>query len=1019
MNFAAWSIRNPIPSILLFMLLTIAGIRGFTMLAVQDLPDVALPTVSVVAALPGAAPGQLETEIARPIEDAVATLDGMRHVTTTITDGVVRIEAFFELDKPLSDALIQTKDVVDGIRSDLPADMLQPTVSAATFANAPVVVYAVSSSRMDETELSWFIDDRVNKAIRAIPGVGKVERLGGVQREVRVTVDPVRLAALGATAGDVSRALRQAQQQSSGGRGQLGGAEQSIRIVALVAQASELAALPIILSDGRQVRLDQLATVHDGAADRTQAAFLNGKPVIGFQVYRARGTGETEVAKGVEAALDTLMSRTPGLTLTPVGGSVDYTIEQYEGSMAMLYEGIILAILVVWVFLRDWRATLIAATALPLSILPTFAALQWLGYSLNTLTLLALAAVVGILVDDAIVEVENIERHRRMGKSVREATEEAVAEIAKAVIATTMSLVAVFLPTAMMSGFAGVMFKPFGWTAVIAVFASLMVARLLTPMMAAYFLRGEAAPHRENEAMIRRYLSTVDWCLRHRKTAMAATLAFLVASFALLPLIPTGFLPADNRSLTELSIELPPGSGLHSTQQVAEEVRLGLEDVAGIESVFTVTGGAGDDDDAGGIRRASSTLLLAPRGSRPSKSEIEAAVRDRLVAVPGARFTVGEGVSDRLQLILASSDPRVLKATVERLERELRGIGRLSNIVSTASLDQPEIVIRPDLRRAAERGVTADEIGGVVRIATSGDFDAQMARLNLDNRQIFIRTRIADEARQNLDTIANMRVAGRDGLVPLASVAEISVESGPSQIDRYDRERYISVEADLNGMAQGEALAKVNALPIILDMPPGVALVPAGGAEIGEELATGFVTALVAGILCIFCVLVLLFKDFLQPITILSAIPLSVGGAFAALLLAGSSLEVPAMVGLVMLMGIVTKNSILLVEYAIVGIAQRRLSRHDALLDACHKRARPIIMTTVAMIAGMAPIALGLGADASFRQPMAFAVIGGLITSTFLSLLIVPVVFTVVDDFERLIRRPITGLRVRGAHASR
>lgn len=1013
MNFAAWSIRNPIPCILLFVLLAIAGIRGFSMLAVQDLPDMSLPAVSVVAALPGATPAQLETEIARKAEDALAALDGLRHLTTAITDGTVRIDAAFDLDKSLSDALIQTKDAMDGIRSDLPADMLQPTVSAVNFAAAPVLVYAVASPRLDEAELSWFVDDSLTKAVRSVPGVGRVERLGGVQREVRVTVDPARLVALGVTAGDVSRALREAQQQSSGGRTQLGGAEQAVRTVAIVGQASELAALPIALSDGRRIRLDQVATIHDGAGERSQAAALNGKPVVGFRVYRARGAGETEVAKGVTAALETLKSRNSGLTLTPVGGSVDYTVEQYEGSMAMLYEGALLAILVVWLFLRDWRATLIAATALPLSILPTFAAMQWLGYSLNTLTLLALAAVVGILVDDAIVEVENIERHRRMGKPVRAATEEAVAEIAKAVIATTMTLVAVFLPTAMMSGFAGLIFKPFGWTAVIAVLASLLVARLLTPMMAAYLLKGEAAPEPGNQGLMRPYLAAVRWCLDHPKATIAATLAFLAASIALLPLIPTGFLPPDDRSTTELSIELPPGAALGTTAALAEEVRLAVKDVAGIQSVFTSVGQAGGDgDEASGVRLAASTLLLAPRGSRPSKSEIETMVRDRLAKVPGARFTVGDGTA-RLELILAGSDSRALAATAQRLEREMREVGSLSNIASTASLDRPEIVIRPDLQRAAERGVTTDAIGEVVRIATSGDFDAQVARLNLDNRQLFIRTRIADEARRDLDTLGNLRVAGRDGPVPLASVANIAIESGPSQIDRYDRERYITVTADLNGMAQGDALARINALPAITAMPSGISLDPAGGAEIGEEIAIGFATALVAGVLCIFCVLVLLFKDFLQPITILSAIPLSVGGAFVALLLAGSALDLPAMIGLVMLMGIVTKNSILLVEYAILGISERGLSSVDALLDACRMRARPIIMTTVAMIAGMAPIALGFGADASFRQPMAITVIGGLLTSTFLSLLVVPVVFTFVDGFERRLRGASAWLRAR------
>ncbi len=1004
MNFATWSIRNPIPSILLFCLLTIAGIFAFNRLAVQDLPDIALPSVSISAVLPGATPAQLETEIARPIEDAVSALEGVQHVTTTITDGSVQIEVAFSLESELSDAKLRTKDAVDSIRSDLPPDMLQPTITAANFTLAPILVVAVDSSRMDEAELSWFVDDTMTRAIRAVPGIGKVERVGGVDREVQVIVDPVRLAALGVTAGDVSRALREMQQQSSGGRGQLGGEEQSIRTVALARQASELAAFPIVLSDGRRVRLDQVATIRDGAADRTQKALLDGKTVISLNVYRAKGAGEVAVAEGVKAVLEQLKSRTPGLKLTPVGGSVDYTIEQYEASMSMLYEGAFLAILVVWLFLRDWRATLIAATALPLSILPTFAAIYWLGFTLNTLTLLALAVVVGILVDDAIVEIENIERHRRMGKSVKDATEEAVDEIAKAVIATTLSLVAVFLPTTMMSGYAGLFFKPFGWTAVIAVFASLLVARLVTPMMAAYFLKGEAAPAHENDKIIRPYLSAVRWCLEHPKATVAGTLAFLAASLALLPLIPAGFLPADDRSITEMSIELPPGTALNTTVQVAEEVRHVLQSVDGIESVFTTIGQSGDAN-GGEAREASLTLILAPRGQRPIKSEIESLVRKSVTHVPGARFSVGDSGNERLELILASEDSRALQSTAQALIRELRGLGSLSNINSTASLERQEILIRPDLQRAAELGVTTEAIGEAVRIATSGDFDAQLGRLNLDNRQIFIRTRMADEARGNLSTLANLRVTGRDGPVPLGSVADISIASDLSKIDRYDRQRFITVTADLNGMVLGDALARAEALPAIRAMPSTVSLIPEGSAQIGADISTGFVMALSAGILCIYCVLVLLFGDFFQPITILSALPLSIGGAFLALFVSGGALVLTAMIGLVMLMGIVAKNSILLVEYAILGMKEHGLSREDALLEACRMRARPIVMTTVAMIAGMSPIALGIGADASFRQPMAIAVIGGLLTSTLLSLLVVPVIFELIDDFEQCLRR--------------
>lgn len=1009
MNLATWSIRNPIPSVLLFMLLAFAGLWGFARLPVQDLPDLDLPAVTITLIQPGAAPAQLETEVARKVEDALATLNGLRHIRTSITDGLVSIQAEFVLEKPLSDALIETKNAVDRVRSDLPADLQPPTVAAATFAGGPILTYAVASSRMDEEALSWFVDDVLAKAVLGVPGVDRIERVGGVQREIRVEVDPVRLAALGVTAADLSRALREVQQESSGGRSQLGGAEQSIRTVALAAEASDLAALPIALPGGRHVRLDQVATVQDTAADRTQAALLDGRPAIGFNIYRARGHDETRIAEGVAAALARLSAADPALEFELVSSSVAYTLEQFQGSMAMLYEGALLAIFVVFLFLRDWRATLIAAAALPLSILPAFAAMYWLGYSLNTLTLLALAVTVGILVDDAIVEIENIERHRRMGKPVLVAVKDAVTEIALAVIATTMTLVVVFLPTALMGGAPGLLFRQFGWTAVIAVFASLLVARLLTPVMAAYLLKGQE-PKKDSEGRIMSwYLGAVRWCLSHRKTTATSAIAFLVGSLALVPLIPTGFIPPTDSDFTMVSVELPPGSSLERTLSVAEQAREALTGVDGVRSVFTTVGqpqGGDGGVQAGEVRRALLTLIFPPRGERPRQAEIEAEVRRKLEAVPGARFAMGgSDPGNTLQLILASDDNRALKATAQAMERELRGVPGLSNIRTTASLERPEIVVRPDLQRAAEQGVTAAAIGEVLRIATSGDFDTNVARLNLDNRQVYIRVRLGDDLRKELDTIADMRLSGREGPIPLSSVASVSLSSGPSQIDRYDRRRYVTVQADLAGMPLGDALAAVAALPSVRGMPSNVELIEAGDAELAAELAAGFGMALVVGVLCIFCVLVLLFKDFLQPITILSAIPLSVGGAFLALLLARSELGVPAMIGLVMLMGIVTKNSILLVEYAVVGITERGLTVRDALIDACHKRARPIVMTTVAMIAGMLPIALGLGADASFRQPMAIAVIGGLISSTALSLLVVPVAFSYLDALHRRVAR--------------
>jgi len=1009
-TFATWSIRNPIPVILLFTLLALGGVWGFLELPIQDLPDLDRPTVSVTLAQPGAAPAQLETEVARKVEDSIANVAGVRHVITSISDGQVAITAQFDLETAISEALISVKDAVDRVRSDLPTDLLEPAVSAVRTSGGAILVYAVDSSQMNEEQLSWFVDDTLAKAVSAIPGVGRFERIGGVNREIHVEVDPVRMAGLNVTAADVSRALRQVQQQSSGGRGQIGGQEQSVRTIATVRQAVDLAALPIVLAGGRHLRLDQVAIVSDTVAERTQLARRDGKLVVGFQIYRAKGFDETRIAEALRRALERMKAQHPSLSFDQISGSVDFTLEQYHASMDMLYEGACLTVLVVCLFLRDWRAALIASTALPLSILPAFAGMAVLGYSLNVVTLLALAIVAGILVDDAIVEIENIERHAQSGKPIRAAAEEAVSEIGLAVIATTMSLVAVFLPTAMMGGVAGLVFKQFGWTVVIAVLSSLMVARLLTPMMAAYILKPRPPGEERDGWVMVRYLTAASWCLRHRRIAVGGAAFFFVASFALVPLIPFGLLPATDRGNTTINFELPTGSSLDDTLGVAEAARLAIRDVPGIRTIFTTIGqpqqaGRGPQQ-AGRIEKGALVLALDPRSKRPPQADIEKQVGARLLAVPGARFSIGAGrPGEKMQLTLFGDNTQALVATAEQLARELREVAGLSNIQTTASLDRPEIAIRPNLARAAELGVSTQTIGDVVRIATAGDRDQNVARLNLDDRQVYIRVLFPNLDRYNLDTFGNSRVSARDALVPLSSVADLSIESGPAQIDHYDRHRYVTVNADLGGVQLGTALKQAAALPALRNLPSGVQLMKTGDAEIQSELASGFGMAIVVGVLCVFCVLVLLFADFLQPVTILSALPLSIGGAFLALLVAGSAFDIPSMLGLVMLMGVVAKNSILLVDFAIIGMRERGLSRDDALIDACHKRARPIVMTTVAMIAGMAPIVLGLGSGASFRQPMAIAVIGGLLASTALSLLIVPAVFTYLDDLEKWIAR--------------
>lgn len=1039
MNFSAWSIKNPIPGILLFIMLGLAGLMCFHWMKIQQFPDIELPMVTVTAALPGAAPPQLETEVARKIENSIATLQGLKNQYTNIQDGVVTVTAEFQLEKPLQEAVDDVRNAVSQVRSDLPADLRDPIVSKINLSGSPILTYTIQSPRMDEEALSWFVDYDVARAMLKVKGVGAVSRVGGVTRQVDVELDPEKLLALNATATDITRQLRLVQQDASGGQTKIGGSEQSIRTIATVKTAAEIAAMDIALSDGRHIRLDQVASIRDGIAERRSAALLNGHPVIGFEITRSKGASEVDVEIGVKEALETLKAAHPDIKITEAFNFVNPVVDNYKGSMSLLYEGALLAILVVWLFLRDWRATIIAATALPLSILPALIGMYYLGFTLNIVTLLAMSLVVGILVDDAIVEIENIIRHLRMGKTPYEAAMEAADEIGLAVIATTFTMIAVFLPTAFMSGIAGKFFVQFGWTAALAIFASLLVARLLTPMMSAYILKpwvGKVESHHDNQVLddqsqpikdhgdlelqhdrakdgrvMRAYMRMVTWCLNHRWITLSSAIIFFIASLMLIPLLPTGFVPPPDTGQTQVRVELPPGSQFPDTLKAAEYARSLIKDHPEIKSVYTTIGGgsAGTDPFAGGAssepRKATLTIQVTARSDRAaSLQKIENDLRQRLAPLPGARIQVGiAGNNSQYQIALSGDDPDVLITTARQVEREIRTIPNIGSITSSAALIRPELVIRPDFAKAADLGITTQNIAETVRIATAGDFDQNLAKLNLSQRQIPIVIKLPLSARQDQDLIKRLMITGSKGPVMLGTIAQVNIESGPSQIDRFNRLRNINFNIELNDQPLGDVAAAVDKLPTIKNLPPTVKRTNLGDADVMEQLFASFGLAMLTGVLCIYVVLVLLFKDFLQPITILVALPLALGGAFVLLLLAKSSFSMPSLIGLIMLMGIASKNSILLVDYAIIARNERQYSRMNALLDACHKRARPIIMTTLAMGAGMFPIALGIGTDPSFRAPMAISVIGGLITSTFLSLLVIPVVYTFIDDIHNML----------------
>jgi multidrug efflux pump subunit AcrB len=617
-----------------------------------------------------------------------------------------------------------------------------------------------------------------------------------------------------------------------------------------------------------------------------------------------------------------------------------------------------------------------------------------------------MSLVVGILVDDAIVEIENIMRHLREGKTPFKAAMEAADEIGLAVIATTFTLIAVFLPTAFMGGVAGKFFVQFGWTAAIAVFFSLVVARMLTPMMAAYLLRPPTREHREPRWM-GLYTRWVTWCLQHRVATLLAAAGFFFGSFALVPLLPTGFLPPDDLSQTQVYISLPPGSTFKDSYAAADAARRIVEKNPHVRMIYTAVGGGAAGSDpfaprgASEVRKATLTINLTPRKERGGvkKQAVEQALREALTALPGVQIKVGLGGSnEKYILVLASENGPLLADHARKVERDLRTIPGVGTITTTASLARPELVVKPDFPRMADLGVTSAAIADVLRIATAGDYDQGIAKLNLAQRQVPIVVKLPATARQDLGLLARLSVPGKHGPVMIGSVASLSITGGPAEIDRYDRLRNINFEIELNGQPLGEVEKQTLALPSLKVLPPGVLQTTVGDAEAMGELFQSFSLAMLTGVLCIYVVLVLLFKDFVQPVTILAALVLSVPGAFLALFVTQTALSMPSMIGLIMLMGIATKNSILLIDYVVLARREHGLDRWHALLDACRKRAQPIVMTTVAMGAGMMPIAIGLGTDPSFRAPMAIVVIGGLITSTFLSLLVIPVVFTYVDD---------------------
>ncbi len=998
LNVSAWAIRNPVPPILMFVVLIALGVFSFRQLPVSRFPNIDVPIVQVLITQSGAAPSELETQVTKKVEDAVAGITGIKHINSTVVEGSSTTMIQFELGIPSDRTVNDVKDAVARIRAELPRTIDEPIIQRIDIEGLPILTYAARAPAMTPQELSWFVDDVVARALQGVKGVGKVERIGGVDREIRIALDPDRLLALGMTAGEVNRQVRITNVDLAGGRGEIGDREQAIRTLAGRQSIADLEKTMIALPGGRFVRLDTLGTITDSIAEPRQYAELNDKTVVAFAIVRAKGSSDVSVEMGVAKRVAELVAANPGVALQLIDTAVVHTVGVYHATMKSMLEGAALAILVVFIFLRDLRATIIAAVALPLSIIPAFWVMDLMGFSLNLVSLLALTIVTGILVDDAIVEIENIVRHQRMGKSPYRAALEAADEIGLAVMAITATIIAVFTPVSFMGGIPGQYFKQFGLVVAVSVFFSLLVARFITPLLAAYLMRDHGQDHSEGR-IIKAYSRLVAWSVRHRIVTVALGFVVFALSLWSTRLLPSGFLPPEDNGRILIAFELPPGSRLDETRSVAAGISAKLRERPEVKSTYIIGGrilGSGNE-----VRKATIVVMTTPKAERKlDATGLKQAFAAELQKVPDIRYWfMQENGQRQFQMVVVGRDGPAVERAAAAITSEAKRLTEIAQVVSTAELERPELRVLPDSERASRMGISTDAIAEAVRIATIGDVGPLLAKFDVGDRQVPIRVQLQESARANPQILGALRVpTAAGGAVPLSAVAVIEQGQGPTTIDRYDRERRVTIGADLVGNTPlGEAISAVQGLDAASKLPAGVALKQFGDAEIMGEIFESFAKAMALGIMLVFSVLVVLFSSFLQPITILFSLPLSIGGAIVALIVSQLPVSLPVVIGILMLMGIVTKNAIMLVDFAIEQMAAG-MSRTDAIVDAGRKRARPIVMTTIAMVGGMLPAALGLDSGGEFRAPMAVAVIGGLISSTILSLLFVPAVFVLLDD---------------------
>jgi len=995
-NISSWSIRNPIPPLVLFAGLLLAGVVSFMRMDINNNPDISFPMVNVLVSQPGAAPSELETQVTQRVEAAVRGISGVDEITSIASEGSSLTSVQFMIGTPVDRAVNDVRNAVAQIRSDLPEGILEPQVTRVDIDGGPIAYFSVEATDMTLEQLSWFVDNTVAKRLLSIPGMAAARRGGGVTREIRVILKPERLQALGVSATQINQQLRQININAAGGRTEIAGAEQSVRVLGNAQTAYTLGQTQIELPGNRSVRLDELADVRDMYAEQRSLSLMNGRQVTSIALEKAKGASDVGVYDAATVELAKIQKEYPKVQFKQLFTSVDYTREQYHSAITAMVEGAVLAVIIVFLFLRDWRATLISALAIPLSAIPAFWFMDMMGFTLNTISLLALSLVAGVLVDDAIVEIENIVRHMRMGKSAYQAALDASDEIGLAVLATTMSIVAVFLPVALMPGMSGQFFIQFGMTIVIAVLLSLAVARMITPMVAAYFLEAHGEASHGEGWLMDRYMAILRWSLDHRfKVVVLGGGGALLATVLAFATLPFTFQPTINTDYSQVKVELVPGTTLEQASRVTDRVaKILAQDKDVVEAAFA------------DIEPTEANIYLTLKKDRKITSvDWERQTAPKLEQVADARINFQSqtnGSGRDITLMFGSDDPVALEKMAHHLVEQMSGLKEIRGPRVNGDIQRPEIIIKPRMDLAAELGVTTVALSEAVRIATIGDIDQNSAKFSLSDRQVPIRVSIAEDARRDIATIQNMPVPTTSGAsVPLRLVADISFGAGPTQIRRYNQVRRIVISADLApGVVNSQAMTKIEALSAYRNLPNGVSKLNVGDSKWEMEMITNFVIAVISGVLLVLAVLVLLYKRVMPPFINLGSLILAPLGGALALHLVGMPISMPVLIGLLMLLGIVAKNSILLIDFALEEM-ESGVPRREAIIDAGHKRAQPIIMTTVAMVAGMVPTALSLTGDGAWRAPMGVTVIGGLMLSTLLTLIIVPSAFSLAIGAER------------------